>query len=87
MITSRGSKNVDFVSRFFAPWFGINEDPVTGSAHTILTPYWSKKLDKEEMSASQLSERGGKLEVKIVENNRVEIIGKTSMVLKGEFYL
>jgi len=87
VITSRDSKNVDFVSRFFAPWFGINEDPVTGSAHTILTPYWSKKLDKKEMLASQLSERGGKLKVKIVENNRVEIIGKTSLVLKGEFYL
>ena len=87
VITSKGSENIDFVSRFFAPWFGINEDPVTGSAHTILTPYWSKKLDKREMSASQLSERGGKLTVNIVENNRVEIIGKTSLVLKGEFYL
>ncbi|MCG3221051.1 MAG: PhzF family phenazine biosynthesis protein [Candidatus Heimdallarchaeota archaeon] len=87
MITSRGSNNVDFVSRFFAPWVGINEDPVTGSAHTILTPYWSKKLGKTEMTASQLSDRGGKLTVKIAENNRVEIIGKTSLVLKGEFYL
>lgn len=87
MITSKGSNNIDFVSRFFAPWAGINEDPVTGSAHTILTPYWSKKLGKTEMSANQISERGGKLIVKILENNRVEIIGKTSTVLKGEFYL
>ncbi|NPD87558.1 MAG: PhzF family phenazine biosynthesis protein [Asgard group archaeon] len=87
VITSKGSNNIDFVSRFFAPWAGINEDPVTGSTHTILTPYWSKILGKKEMSANQLSERGGELTVKIVENNRVEIIGKTSLVLKGEFYL
>ncbi|MHA1955121.1 MAG: PhzF family phenazine biosynthesis protein, partial [Candidatus Heimdallarchaeaceae archaeon] len=87
MITSKGSNNIDFVSRFFAPWFGINEDPVTGSAHTILAPYWSEKLGKTEMLARQLSNRGGKLTVKITENDRVEIIGKTSLVLKGEFYL
>lgn len=87
MITSRGSGDIDFVSRFFAPWVGINEDPVTGSAHTILAPYWSKKLNKKEMSAAQISERGGKLKVKIIENNRVELLGKTSLVLKGELYL
>ena len=86
IITSKGSNDTDFVSRFFAPWVGINEDPVTGSAHTILTPYWSRKLSKNEMSARQLSERVGKLKVKLIENNRVEIIGKTSLVLKGEFY-
>jgi PhzF family phenazine biosynthesis protein len=87
MITAKGSGEVDFVSRFFAPWVGINEDPVTGSAHTILAPYWSKKLDKTKMSAIQLSERRGKLEVNILENDRVEILGKTSLVLEGELYL
>ena len=87
IVTSKGSGDTDFVSRFFAPWVGINEDPVTGAAHTILAPYWSRKLGKTEMSAVQLSERRGELTVNILENNRVEILGKTSLVLKGELYL
>ena len=86
MITARVTENYDFVSRFFAPWAGINEDPVTGSAHTILTPYWSKRLNKEEMLAFQMSERGGKLRVKMLENNRVEIAGNAMLVLKGELF-
>ena len=86
MITTRTSEKYDFVSRFFAPWAGINEDPVTGSAHTILTPYWSKRLNKKEMLAFQMSERGGKLRVKILENNRVEIAGNAILVLKGELF-
>jgi len=86
MITAKATEKYDFVSRFFAPWAGINEDPVTGSAHTILTPYWSKKLNKDEMVASQISERGGKLRVKILDNNRVEIAGKAKLVLKGDFF-
>jgi PhzF family phenazine biosynthesis protein len=87
IITSKGSDQVDFVSRFFAPWVGINEDPVTGSAHTILAPYWSKRLGKNEMIAKQISERSGMLKVKLVGDNRVEIIGKTSLVFKGELYV
>ncbi|MFW9852083.1 MAG: PhzF family phenazine biosynthesis protein [Candidatus Thorarchaeota archaeon] len=86
MITAKASEKYDFVSRFFAPWAGINEDPVTGSAHTILTPYWSKRLNKKEMLAFQMSERGGKLRVKILENNRVEIAGNAILVFKGELY-
>ncbi|MHA1198519.1 MAG: PhzF family phenazine biosynthesis protein [Candidatus Heimdallarchaeaceae archaeon] len=87
MVTAKGTNEVDFVSRFFAPWVGINEDPVTGSAHTILTPYWSKKLHKNEMKALQISERGGKLTVKLLETERVEIIGQTKLILKGELFL
>jgi len=60
IITAQG-KEVDFVSRFFGPQSGVDEDPVTGSAHTSLTPLWSQKLNKKELTAIQLSERGGKL--------------------------
>lgn len=87
MVTARGINETDFVSRFFAPWYGINEDPVTGSAHTILTPYWSKKLGKNEMKALQKSERGGELLVRKLENNLVEIIGNYALVLEGELFL
>jgi PhzF family phenazine biosynthesis protein len=87
IVTSKSLTEVDFVSRFFAPWYGINEDPVTGSAHTILAPYWSKKLNKNTMKAKQISARGGDLTVRILEDNRVEIIGSTKMVLKGKLLL
>ncbi len=60
IVTSTG-QSADFVSRFFAPRAGINEDPVTGSSHSTLVPYWSKKLGKTKLTALQLSERGGKL--------------------------
>ncbi|MFQ5584124.1 MAG: PhzF family phenazine biosynthesis protein [Calditrichia bacterium] len=60
IITAPG-RSVDFVSRFFAPNYGIDEDPVTGSAHTILTPFWAEKLGKKRMHARQLSWRGGEL--------------------------
>ncbi len=87
IVTARGGAKYDFISRFFAPWVGINEDPVTGSAHTILAPYWAKKFSKKEMKGYQMSERGGEITVKVLENNRVEIIGKSTLVLKGEFYV
>ena len=87
IVTAKGDSEHDFVSRFFAPWYGINEDPVTGSAHTILTPYWSKKLGKKSMKAHQISERGGELEVKLIEDNRVEIIGKYALVFEGRIFL
>jgi PhzF family phenazine biosynthesis protein len=85
IITARG-KEVDFVSRYFAPQFGIPEDPVTGSAHTVLTPYWAKKLGKTEMNAIQLSERRGYLHCKLA-GNRVEISGKACTYLIGEIEL
>lgn len=73
----------DFVSRYFVPLKGINEDPVTGSAHCVLAPYWSKQLNKKEMNAYQASERGGQMKV-VVENDRVFLIGKALTVLKGD---
>ncbi|RPH31046.1 MAG: PhzF family phenazine biosynthesis protein [Bacteroidales bacterium] len=82
IVTAKGN-SVDFVSRFFAPQSGINEDPVTGSAHTTLTPYWAKKLGKNELSAIQLSERKGYLNCKYL-NERVEISGKAKLYLIGE---
>jgi PhzF family phenazine biosynthesis protein len=74
IITAPGDE-CDFVSRYFAPQFGINEDPVTGSAHTTLTPYWHNKTGKTEMKAIQLSKRRGWLTCKYL-NERVEISGK-----------
>jgi predicted PhzF superfamily epimerase YddE/YHI9 len=85
IITAKGNE-VDFVSRYFGPQCGIDEDPVTGSAHTTLTPYWAKKLNKTELSAMQLSERKGWLQCKYL-GDRVEISGKGKLYLVGEYYL
>lgn len=85
IITAKGDR-VDFVSRFFAPQSGIVEDPVTGSAHTSLIPYWAEKLNKSEMSAMQLSERVGYLQCKLM-GNRVEIRGQAKLYLAGEIYI
>jgi PhzF family phenazine biosynthesis protein len=83
IITARGNDNeYDFVSRYFAPQAGINEDPVTGSAHCSLAPYWAKKLNKQEFNAYQASERGGILKVKL-ENERVMIKGEAVTVFSG----
>jgi len=82
IVSAKGDK-VDFVSRFFAPQSGINEDPVTGSAHTTLTPFWSKVLNKKELTAIQLSERIGFLNCKYL-NDRVEISGECKLYLSGE---
>lgn len=87
IILSAKGKDYDFVSRFFAPKIGINEDPVTGSAHTTLVPYWSKILNKTFLRAKQLSERSGKLYCKILNNSRVEISGKAQLYLLGEIYI
>jgi PhzF family phenazine biosynthesis protein len=85
IITAKGD-HVDFVSRFFAPQSGINEDPVTGSAHTTLAPYWSNLLGKTELTAIQLSERKGYLHCK-VSGDRVEISGHAKLYMVGEIYL
>ena len=84
-VTAQG-KNYDFVSRFFAPKIGIDEDPVTGFAHTFLTPLWAAKLKKEKMTAKQVSPRGGELICQLNEN-RVLISGKAQLYLKGEITL
>ncbi|MBN1634306.1 MAG: PhzF family phenazine biosynthesis protein [Ignavibacteria bacterium] len=85
IVTAKGDK-VDFVSRFFAPQSGVNEDPVTGSAHTSLTPYWSKILGKKELTAVQLSERKGFLKCRL-SGSRVEISGHARLYMTGEIYL
>ena len=82
IISARG-KSSDFVSRFFAPAFGVNEDPVTGSAHTTLTPYWSRILNKNELTAIQLSARKGFLICKNL-GTRIEISGKAQLYMQGE---
>lgn len=84
MVTSRASSpGYDFVSRFFAPRVGVNEDPVTGSAHCCLAPYWSKQLHKKEMVAYQASARGGVLRVRI-DGDRVKLGGQAVTVMHGE---
>ena len=80
--TARGT-NYDFVSRFFAPGSGIDEDPVTGSAHSALAPFWSKRLGKTEMIGFQASARGGVVKVR-VEGDRVYMSGQAVTVLRGD---
>jgi PhzF family phenazine biosynthesis protein len=84
IVTSRADDpNIDFVSRFFAPRVGVNEDPVTGSAHCCLTPFWASRLGKNELDALQVSRRGGVLRVKL-DGERVHIAGQAVTVLHGE---
>ena len=83
LIISSLSKKYDFVSRYFCPKFGINEDPVTGSAHTTLIPYWSDELNKSSMIAKQISKRGGVLFCENLED-RVLIGGNATLYMKGE---
>lgn len=78
--------DIDFVSRFFAPIHGIDEDPVTGSAHTKLIPYWSKVLQKNKLTAKQISQRGGLLKCQKL-GKRVSIGGQAKVYLKGEIYI
>lgn len=77
----------DFVSRYFAPAAGVNEDPVTGSAHASLAPYWQEKLGKTKMVARQVSARGGLLHVECTEDNRVIISGQAVTCLKGQLHV
>ena len=83
IVTATGTGGYDYTCRYFAPWEGINEDPVTGSAQTCLAPYWSKKLGKSELKGYQASSRGGEFIVEMAEN-RVLISGKAFIYLKGE---
>jgi PhzF family phenazine biosynthesis protein len=83
MVTSKSdTPDFDFVSRFFAPAFGINEDPVTGSAHCCLGPYWAQKLNKTELSAYQASARGGEVRIRVGED-RVDLLGQAVTVMRG----
>ncbi|CDG21771.1 putative enzyme [Xenorhabdus poinarii G6] len=83
IITALGDSSADFVSRYFAPAKGINEDPVTGSSHCVLAPFWGKRLNKTELHARQLSERGGELSCRI-EGDRVYLTGKAKLFSRGE---
>lgn len=85
IVTARGEK-VDFVSRFFGPQSGVDEDPVTGSAHTTLTPYWASVLHKTEFTARQLSLRGGELSCRL-KGSRVEISGEAQLFLQGKIFI
>ncbi|MGM0453230.1 MAG: PhzF family phenazine biosynthesis protein [Thermodesulfobacteriota bacterium] len=85
IVTAPGNQ-VDFVSRFFAPQMGLPEDPVTGSAHTSLIPYWSNVLDKQEMTARQLSDRGGHLHC-LHRGKRVEIGGQAVTYMVGRIMI
>ena len=84
IVTSRSSdKRFDFVSRFFAPAVGVDEDPVTGSSHTALVPYWAGRLGKKSFTAYQASARGGVLHLRL-DGDRVRIAGRAVTIFTGE---
>ncbi|XP_066475895.1 phenazine biosynthesis-like domain-containing protein [Tiliqua scincoides] len=84
IVTLKGKcENYDFYSRYFAPWNGVSEDPVTGSAHTVLSTYWAQHLGKNKMCAFQCSVRGGELKILLRDDGRVDIGGQTVIVSEG----
>jgi PhzF family phenazine biosynthesis protein len=86
IVTAKGNSQYDFVSRFFAPKVGVDEDPVTGSAHCKLAPYWAQRLNKNSMIAYQASKRGGVVTVRF-ENNRVFLTGEAVTMIQGDILL
>lgn len=86
LIVSSAGEQHDFVSRFFGPAVGVDEDPVCGSAHTTLIPYWAAALEKDQLRAYQLSKRGGELQLGL-HAERVSIAGAAALYLKGEIYI
>lgn len=85
LVTCRSPRpNFDFESRYFWPWSGTNEDPVTGGTHTFLTTYWNKRLGKTTMNAFQCSARSGSMEVEIVGKNKVILKSKAEIVFEGK---
>lgn len=85
VVTAKGSSS-DFVSRFFGPAVGVDEDPVTGSSHCRLIPYWAKKLAKTELFARQISKRGGEIYCELI-GDRVKMGGNAALYMKGEIYV
>ena len=84
IVTAPGDEHkVDFVSRYFTPACGVDEDPVTGSAHSLLVPFWSKKLGKDRLEALQLSRRGGRLQASLL-GPRIALGGRVQQYMKGE---
>lgn len=86
VIVTAPGVSCDFVSRFFAPAKGVPEDPVTGSAHCTLIPYWAAQLGKNQLRARQISQRGGELLCEL-HNDRVRIAGRSALFMKGEIFL
>jgi predicted PhzF superfamily epimerase YddE/YHI9 len=86
ILTAKSSGKFDFVSRFFGPAVGVDEDPVTGSAHTSLAVFWAQKLKKSRMNAFQASSRGGTLICELT-GDRVLLSGEARLYLKGEIYV
>ena len=88
LVTSKSNKeNYDFESRYFWPWSGTNEDPVTGGTHTFLTKYWSQRLNKTKMKSFQCSQRTGFMEVELISNKKLTIKGKAQLTLKGTMFI
>jgi predicted PhzF superfamily epimerase YddE/YHI9 len=87
IVTAPGEPPHDIVSRVFAPWLGVDEDPVTGAAHTVLGPYWSGLLGKGRLRAFQASRRGGELVVEMAGEGRVHLVGEAVIVMRGELLL
>ncbi|EEG85869.1 hypothetical protein PROPEN_01688 [Proteus penneri ATCC 35198] len=83
IITAKGHSPFDFISRFFAPVKGVNEDPVTGTSHCVLAPIWSNKLNKKQLKARQVSKRGGNIDCAL-KDNRVLLTGEAVLFLTGE---
>ncbi|WP_337228222.1 PhzF family phenazine biosynthesis protein [Proteus faecis] len=83
IITAKGHSPFDFISRFFAPVKGVNEDPVTGTSHCVLAPIWGNKLNKKQLQARQVSKRGGNIDC-VLKNNRVLLTGEAVLFLTGE---
>lgn len=87
VIVTAAGEDFDFVSRWFGPQVGVNEDPVTGSAHTWLAPFWAERLGKKEMTAQQGGARKGELRCVLREDNRIELYGAARMTIEGAFVL
>jgi PhzF family phenazine biosynthesis protein len=86
LIVTAVGEQADFVSRYFAPGIGIDEDPVTGSIHSVLTPYWAERLGKTSLQARQLSARGGELRCEL-KGERVAIAGQAAFFMEGSVQL
>lgn len=86
IVSAKSNQKYDFISRFFCPNIGLNEDPVTGSAHCMLAPYWAKVLNKNNLFAYQASKRGGEIQIQY-HSDRVDLTGSAITLIKGEFIL
>ncbi|KAJ2637273.1 hypothetical protein GGF40_002483 [Coemansia sp. RSA 1286] len=86
IVTCEGNDR-DFLSRYFGPWCGIDEDPVTGSAHTVLAPFWKPRLNKNKFTAYQCSPRGGELVVELLDQQIVAVSGKAVVLIRGTLNL